>query len=246
MNSMIETVTASLTPLARVRPARDGVKVTTHCLYPSGGSVHVSVIGGVDTFIVSDDGAAFNEALAAGVTDRVGDSTVRSMLPDSCSVRGGVIRSETVSRDELGFAILAVANASKDAADHLFRTLRIKRTYNFKEMVASVLRETFNDRVRHNEIIFGKSNKSYEFDNVVSLESGRRLIVDAVINDANSRNARLVANLDVKQTHRDDISQRIVFDDADSWSPSDLVLLTMGATMVPYSKSREAFLKFAA
>ena len=246
MSSLIDTVAASLTPLTQVRPARDGVKVTTHCLYPSGGSVHVSVIGGVDTFIVSDEGGAFNEVLAAGVTDRVSDAAVRSMIPDSCAVSSGVIRSESVSRDELGFAILSVANASKDAADHLFRTLRIKRTYNFKEMVASVLRETFSDRVKHNEIIVGKSNKAYEFDNVISLESGRRLIVDAVVNDANSRNARLVANLDVKQAHRDDIAQRIVYDDSEAWSSSDLVLLTMGAVMIPYSRAREVLPRIAA
>ena len=72
------------------------------------------------------------------------------------------------------------------------------------------------------------------------------MIVDPVLKDPNSCNARRVANFDIKQAHIEGLEQRIIFDDQESWSPTDINLLTMAATMVPFSKSEHVFRKIAA
>jgi hypothetical protein len=41
----------SLDTIASVTCAADGVRVTTHCMYPSNGLVQVTVRGGVETIV---------------------------------------------------------------------------------------------------------------------------------------------------------------------------------------------------
>jgi hypothetical protein len=78
--------------------------------------------------------------------------------------------------------------------------MKIKRTRDFKAVLAEFLKLTFDDRVSHNAIIVGHSNKPHKFANVVLLPNGRRLIVDPAAHDASSINARVVSNLDVIPT----------------------------------------------
>ena len=52
-----------------------------------------------------------------------------------------------------------------------------------------------------------------------------KLLIDPVVNDASSINARLVSNLDVRMNENPQISQLIVFDDRLKWKSSDLKLL---------------------
>jgi len=80
---------------------------------------------------------------------------------------------------------------------------------------------------------------------VVSLPDGRRLIVDAVMNEASSINSRVVANLDIRAANDDTISQRIIYDDDEGWSAADLNLLQVGAPAVPFSRSREVIERVA-
>ena len=88
--------------------------------------------------------------------------------------------------------------------------------------------------------------KEHKFANVITFRSGARLIVDPVWNDASSINSRVVANLDVKAAKDPKIQQRIVYDDEEAWQPSDLNLLGMGATVVPFSRSYEVIERLAA
>jgi hypothetical protein len=246
MSTVTEIVRSAMRDIAPMHDMPDGVNVTTNCLYPSGGFVRVSVRGGGESFVVSDNGGALQEVESAGLTWSKLQPKVRALLPEVCAMQEGNIRSAVVSKADLPFVIVAVANASKDVAEHLFRTLTIKRDYDFKQLVAAFLQQTFPDRVRHNQIFIGASNKAHNFDNVVIFPSGAKLIVDPVLNDPNSCNARMVANFDVKQAHIEGLEQRIIFDDQERWSPTDINLLTMAATMVPFSKSGQVFRKLAA
>ena len=246
MSTVVEIVRCAMLDIAPMHPTPDGVTVTTNCLYPSGGFVRVTVRGGNDSFVVSDNGGALQEVDAAGLEWTKLQPKVRAILPEICSMQDGNIRSAVVSREELPYVIVAVANSSKDVAEHLFRTLAVKRDYDFKALVAAFLQQTFPDRVKHNQIFIGASNKAHHFDNVVVFPSGAKLIVDPVLKDPNSCNARMVANFDIKQAHIEGLEQRIVFDDQESWSPTDINLLTMAATMVPFSKSEQVFRKMVA
>ena len=93
--------------------------------------------------------------------------------------------------------------------------------------------------------IVGASDKAHKFANVVSFANGNKLIVDAVANDPQSVNSRVVANLDVKSKNDPRIAQRIVYDDEDDWLRADLNLLNVGATVVPFSRAQEVIQRVA-
>lgn len=241
-----EIIKGSLENLLSVTEELDGVRVVTHCMYPSNGFVQVVVRGGTDTFFVSDEGGAFREIEAAGVDVEKPDKVIRHLVvPQGLSLVNGMIRSPQVSADSLAISISLVANASKEAADWLFAHSRIKRHRNFKEVVGEFLKERFSKSVR-SDIIIGASNKPHKFDNLISLGGGRRLLVDPVIHDSASINARLVANFDVRSAHYKDLEQRIVYDDEEEWRPEELNLLQVGATVVPFSRAPDVFARLAA
>jgi hypothetical protein len=74
----------------------------------------------------------------------------------------------------------------------------------------------------------------------------RRLIVDPAVHDISSINARVVANLDVRAVNDPLLEQRIIYDDEEHWTPADLNLLQVGATVVPFSRSSEVIRRLAA
>jgi hypothetical protein len=124
--------------------------------------------------------------------------------------------------------------------------MKIKRTRDFRIALADFLKKTFEDRVSHNAIIVGHSNKPHRFANVVSFSNGKRLIVDPVAHEASSINARVVANLDVKANNDPMLEQRIVYDDEEDWTAADLNLLQVGASAIPFSRSEEVIERLAA
>jgi hypothetical protein len=225
-----------------VKDVSDGVFVTVPCLYPSNGMVSVMVRGGPNRFFVSDEGGALREILSAGADVQHPDKTLRRVLHLSGLLVGaGKISSPEVGLAELPAAIALVANASKDAADWLFDHCKIERRRDFKRIVRDFLAQTFVEQEMKTATVAGNSNKIHKFDNVISLPSGKSLIVDAVVHDMNSINSSVVANLDVQARSDPRLIQRIVYDDEDEWPAPDIALLSVGATVVPFSKSGAVF-----
>lgn len=238
--SPYERVQSELANYFMVHEEADGVvRVTTHCMYPSNGFVQVVVHGGVNTFVVSDRGGALRELEGAGADVSNPDKLLRSLVTThGLRIGNGVISSPQCSAETLAVAITLVANASKEAADWLFATLKIKRSKNFREVVAMYLRMKYEQHVRADTVV-GASNKPHKFDNLILLPHGGRLIVDPVIPDASSINARVVANMDVRLAEHQGLEQRIVYDDEDEWRVEDLNLLQVGATVIPYSRAND-------
>jgi hypothetical protein len=141
-------------------------------------------------------------------------------------------------------AVLLVANGAKEAAQWLYGHQKLKRDRDFKLLLSRFLRSEFDNRVSETRIV-GASDKSHKFANVISFANGQMLIVDAVSNDPQSINSRVVANLDVKTKKDPRISQRIVYDDGQKWSTADLNLLNVGATVVPFSKAQNVIQRVA-
>ena len=72
-----------LESLSRAVVAKVGsnhLRLSTHCLYPSNATVSVVIKGGLDEFIVSDDGGAIDEIASSGVRDRITDRQIRGMV----------------------------------------------------------------------------------------------------------------------------------------------------------------------
>ena len=247
IENILDSVRSGLAVLASLRPVDDGVRVTTHCMYPSNGLVQVTVRGGVGTVVASDEGGAMSEALAAGIEVAEHYRGIAHRLRDQgLFMKEGVVFTPKVPLEAAPVAVLHVANASQETARWLFDHARIRRTRDFKAMLADFLKKIFDDQVSNNSIIVGHSNKPHRFANIISLSNRRKLIVDPVSNEASSINARVVANLDVRATDNPLITQRIVYDDEDNWTPADLNLLQVGAIVVPFSRSSEVIGRIAA
>lgn len=228
------------------RMSGDGetVRLVTHCLYPTNALVQVAIIGTGMTFSVSDDGGALKQITAAGVSIEHCDRLIKHILkPHGLLSYNGFIHAPPCSATDVPYWVCSVANASAEAAEWLFAHTRLRPTASFKEMVAHFLASAYAGRVDA-ETLVGHSNKPHRFDNVITFDSGKKLVVDAVTNDPSSINARVVANLDVRSAGLTNIEQRIVYDDAEPWSASSLNLLGVGATAVPFSKAPEVIGRF--
>lgn len=244
--NVLEAVMYGLQEIAEIREIGDGIRVTTHCMYPSNGLVRVVVRGGMRTIVASDEGGAIGEAMSAGIPVNESDRAFIHLVRDQgLLIKNRVIFTPAMPIEAAPLAVLHVANASKEVAQSLYDHAKIKRSRDFKAMLAEFLERTFDDRVSHNEMIVGKSNKPHKFANVIALGDGRRLIVDPVSNEPSSVNSRVVANMDVRAIEDPNLDQRIVYDDEEVWSPADLNLLQLGATVVPFSRSTDVIRRIA-
>ncbi len=244
--TLAENIRQSLAKIASCDATGMGVCVTTHCMYPSNGLVQVFVRGGASTVVVSDDGGAMSEVLSAGIPNIPSEGHLNRFLrAQGLTISEGVISSPRVPVEAAPMAVMLVANAAKEMSQWLYDKAKLKRVRDFQKILSAFLEKTFEDRCEHNATIPGEF-KEHRFANVVSFRSGVRLIIDPVINEPSSINSRVVANLDVKAAKNPLIQQRIVFDDEDDWSPSDLNLLSLGAVAVPFSKSYEVIERLAA
>lgn len=233
--------------LTLVTPYEGVVRVATQCLYPSNSSVSVAVRGGDDAFVVSDEGGAVGEVGSSGMHDRPTDRQIRAIVaPQGLKVSDGVIYSPAVDRDAVPVAIMLVANIAKEVADWSLAHMRFTTPRNFRKDLTDLLQRHFHDNLKNDLPILGASNKPHKFGHVIYLEDGRRLLVDPVINDSSSINARVVANLDVRMAKNTKTDQMIVYDDRLSWSSSDLTLLQVGAPIVPFSDADGVLQKLAA
>lgn len=243
---IFEPLSESLRLLSALRPIDGGWRVSTHCMYPSNGLVEVTVRGGRSTIIASDEGGAFGEALSAGVPVRDYSRRVSHLVTEQGLIlKEGVIYTPPMPLDAAPLGVILVANAAQEVARWLYDHTKVPRLRDFRIMLAEFLQRRFNERLSHNTVLVGHSNKAHRFANVVSFPDGRRLVIDPVTNDPSSINARVVANLDVRSANDPGVTQRIVYDDEDSWSASDLNLLQVGATTVPFSRSQEVIERVA-
>lgn len=246
LDEMAKLVERGMREIAEVVVHDDAVRITTHCMYPSNGLVRVTIRGGRETIVASDEGEAVGEALSAGIQIKDSDRLLRSVVKThGLLINKGIIHTPPMPISSTPLAILLVANTAADSATWLYGHMKLKRDRDFRRLLADFLRKKFDERWTHDAKIVGASSKTHKFANLISFPNGRRLIVDPVANDPSSINARVVANLDIKSTNDPMIEQRIIYDDEEDWSKSDLNLLNVGATVVPFSKADEVIQRIA-
>jgi hypothetical protein len=214
-------------------------------MYPSNGLVQVTLRGSVSTIVVSDEGGAMGEALAAGIPMKdFSRPLAHKVRTQGLLFSDGVIYTPRIPIETAPMAVMLVANASQEIARWLYEHVKIKRSRHFRELLGAFLKSAFDDRVAP-AIIVGHSRKPHEFANVVTFSSGKRLIIDTAVYEASSINSRVVANLDVKANNDPLLDQRIVYDDEENWTPADLNLLQVGASAIPFSRSSEVIERLA-
>jgi len=232
----IEAIQSAINDIAVVSVIGGEIYINTHCLYPSNSAVSVVVRGSGNAYVVTDDGGAIGEVHSAGMREDPNDRQIRALVKShGLDVKGGVIYSPPVNFDEISSAVLLVANASKEVADWSLAHLRFTQPRNFRRDLSTLLQRHFHDNLKPDVPVLGASNKPHKFGHVVYLPNDRRLLVDPVVNDPSSINARVVANLDVRMAKNPNLKQIIIFDDSLHWTSSDLKLLEVGAPIMPFS-----------
>jgi hypothetical protein len=245
--SDIEFIKNGIVGMLNVSSLGGEIHVHTHCLYPSNNGVSVVVRGGGDSYVVSDNGGALSEIRGAGIGSRPTDRQVRAIVAQQgLKVRDGVIYAPPVSLEAVPAAIVIVANAAKEMADWGLDHMRFSVPRNFRADLAALLERRFHDNMKVDQPIIGASNKPHKFGHVIYLPRDRKVLVDPVVNDASSINARVVANLDVKMLNDPKTKQVIVYDDRLKWTASDLNLLRVGAPIVPFSGADQEIDRLAA
>jgi hypothetical protein len=224
-----------------------GIRIATHCLYPSNSAVAVTVTQRGDLFRVDDNGAALDEVSQSVQTEQ----PLRSLMKGIVKHRGcqlterGEIMSPSVHANDLKAAIVLVANASQAVAEHLLSSARPPRR-DLKSVIEALLDSKFKDKWTKNSKIAGVSTKEHGFDYLINLGSGRQLAMDFVVPDASSVNSAVVSHLDVQMKKNPNLEQRIIYDDTQVWRASDIELLKAGARPVPFSTLKQSLERMAA
>jgi hypothetical protein len=234
----LEFIKQDLIKFFELEIIENGFKLNTHCLYPNNSYVRVLVMGSGKSYMVSDDGGAINEAINAGANIKfLSKPTLKKIENLGLHFKDGAILTPFVDISNLISAINIVANTSKSIADSIFESYKINSSIKFKSLIKDILKDRFGN-VKE-EKFTGSSNKPHTFEAVISLANGAKLLIDPVSKDADSVNARVIANLDVKNADHPNIIQRIIYDDShDIWNNEDLSLLSVsGVPVFPFSKS---------
>lgn len=223
------------------------VAVPTHYLYPSRASVTVFVSPATHgMYTVSDGGGAIDSISAHGFDI---DDADRFLTPfcrdDGLHATHGQIISPQLPAHAIAVGVLAVAEASAKAALHGVHGTKPKGRRELVRAVRSELALRFKaDRVREGERVLAASDRQYKFDFSVSVDGERTLIVDAVLPDPNSINAKAAAHIDVARLENRKMIQRIVYDPSAQWHSADLNFLQSVAKTVALSSFRDALTPF--
>jgi hypothetical protein len=245
--SVLTSVELALSRWPQPSPTERGVRVTTHCLYPSNSAVAVIVSSRGEQHCVDDDAATLDLVAQSVHTDKPLKSLMRGIVKHyGCLLtERGEIMSPLVGPCELEGAIVVVANASRAAAQHLLSSIRPPRR-DLRANIEELLNLKFKDRWLRNGRLTGASNKEHGFDYLINMPGGRQLAMDFVVPEASSINSAVVAHLDLRNRHSTDIEQRIIYDDTKPWQSSDIELLKAGARPVPLSSLRQALERVSA
>jgi hypothetical protein len=225
-----------------------GLQFSTLVQMPSGSVLNLSIRPSGDRWIVSDVGAAIEEACAAGIDKPVfGMNIRRAIRSKGLVMKDGRIESPTVTKDALQAASIAVANTSRDIAEALIYVGRDEREYSLNSRARQILVGKFHTWVSAKPVIIrGESEKEHKFDTALILPDGRKVLIDAVNHHAHSINSVVVANMDVRHLRDDSIVQRIVFDPSEPWKPEEISLLEVGAQPVALPQLAKSVEKVAA
>jgi hypothetical protein len=159
-----------------------GLKVPTHCLYPSAEPVYVHVAAWGEGFRVTDGGGISRAVFVHGRDE----TALRSGLSEASSrhslqVEGGALFADVPNKDWLQAAILAVANgaalASAVALEHVGKRIEKGLSAKILEMLSRVVSPQY---IAKDYEARGKSGKSWRIDYAVVQGSSEPMLVKGV------------------------------------------------------------------
>ncbi|WP_425062011.1 hypothetical protein [Pyruvatibacter mobilis] len=222
----------------------DGVKVSTHCLYPSFEQVEVFVSKAGDGFRVHDGGAAGSIAWLHGRDERLTQRMLaRFAARHHLTLKDQMILGVAQNSDWLPAVILAVANASAAAATAAVERSAAAAERNLGERIYSILCKSYDRKSIAREYeFFGRSGKRHRFDFALVGKHDHLLLIDTVTPHPMSIASKYVAFADAGAAHDGATSRFAVYDR--ELGHDDISLLQQVAQLVPF-KSLEPGVKRA-
>ncbi|MER9395382.1 MULTISPECIES: DUF1829 domain-containing protein [unclassified Mesorhizobium] len=218
-----------------LKATEEGIRVPTHCLYPSFEPVDVFVSKKRDGFEVHDSGNAYRSAWAHGRDPRLIANVMEEQAARfNLTERGNVLVARVSDKEWLTAAILAVANASAATANAAVAKFVAAAETSLKERIGRILEKTVPKDMPTEErfSLRGKSGKQHVFDfAVVRRDAAPILLIDAVAPHHNSIAAKYVAFSDVKAALNEPNERFAVFDRA--LEHDDAALMEQVADLVP-------------
>jgi hypothetical protein len=242
---MCESLQPTLSSLHACRVIGDAALVDTTCLYPSGKVVQVLIRQTGREYLVSDDGAAIRELQATGISVPDAAKVLRAYARKfGLSTEDGAMYETRVAAEDLPSPIRLVANASQEAVAKETDTHTFRPHRHLKSVFAEFIQTKFPDRFEH-KLVPGK-NRPHLFDYVYESQDNDHhlVIVDPVLRDASSINARVVAHLDVRSgPMRREVEQILVYDEEEPWSSDQLGILQLAAPAIVSFQKMEPLLR---
>lgn len=183
-----------------------GVRLTTHCLYPSSDPVEVYVGRKSHGYRVTDGGGAWRNAQTIG---RAADSMFESACKrHSVNSRGGIVFAETNEEEWVYAAVLAVANASvmaaQNALDSYDRALKSLNSLIFE----AISRRVPEHRIAKNYEYRGRSGHIWPIDFAVM--RSQTMLIKSVSQNGNSINSNYATFGDIGES--EELIKMSVFD----------------------------------
>ena len=216
------------------RATDDGVRITTHCLYPSFEPVRVYIMKFGESYLVHDRGEAYGNAWLHGRDFRqVSKALERSATRFGCVIDGKqTIQSRASNSEWLLSSVLAVANAASDAAGSAVGKQHEARQTELLHRIERVLERSIQpSRWEKWVSVTGESGKAHRFDFRIE-SNGWFALIDAVSPHHNSVAAKYVAFSDTGSRQR--VDKFAVFDR--ELDREDKVLLSNVADLIPYTE----------
>ena len=227
--NLAKHISAAFAPI----PDADGLLVATPILYPSNGNVVVHVSGGSRTCVVSDRGDALRNARAHAVeipnVDHWLTQTLRGSFLHHSS---GQITSGEMKLDDVFAGIALVARAAADSVHYAIEHYKRPEETIYDRTYHELKKRFGTPNISRQTTVAGASNRNYHFDFAAPIDS-RMLLLDTVLPNANSVNAKAIAHIDIGNLKGGAPFHAIVYDGDADWEASDINLLQSAAQLLP-------------
>lgn len=224
-----DDILAALSQGVTCETTPSGMRVVTHCLYPSFDPVEVFVAGHGEGFIVSDGGGATASAWEHG-REGMDRCLAKASARFGATSKNGVIEARAPSLEWLRPAILAVANASAAAAEAALERVVVAAESAMADRIFDALahvipRASIAREFEHR----GESGKNWRYD-FGATANDNLLLVNAVSPHHASISAKYVAFADTPEADAD-VRKLAVY--SRKLETADATLITQVATLVP-------------
>lgn len=227
-------ITKSLMNLSSCVAYLDGYLVGSHCLYPTHRVVKLFVRQNPQgSFFVSDYGLAYEEMDALNIdTSKIGSickNVANKYGVEWCNTEFHYLAD---NQEELEYALVAVANAAKDAVMLTMSKIRHHVHEDFREILKAYFKEHHADLIIKEKMkVVGTSNHQYAFDLALRNTEDKIILIKPVLSDISSVNNAIVSSLDIAR-EEGEYQQANIYDANAQWDASLLLMLKQFSEIV--------------